>query len=108
MYQIKFSKLAIQDLDTAYSYIANDLKNQKAAENLVLEAERRIYGIQEYPYSCSVIKDLYSGKLEIRFLPIKNYIAVIQIDEKSKVISVVRILYGKREWRKMLKDGIES
>ena len=39
MYRINFTKSAIQDLEDAFLYIRNVLKNPISAENIIFEAE---------------------------------------------------------------------
>jgi len=107
MYKVKFSKIATQDLNDAFSYISEVLKNPVAAENLVLETERKTKAIQEFPYSCSLVSDKYLRQLEIRFLLVNNYVGFFQIDELRKEISIVRLLYGRREWKEILKESKE-
>lgn len=80
----------------------NILKNPRVAENLVLEAEKNILGIQNYPYSYPIVSDPYFQHLEIRFLLVKQYVAFFQINETEKEISIVRFLYGSREWKSIL------
>lgn len=108
MYRISFSKTASKDIEESIDYIQNVLKNPIAAESLILEAENKILGIREFPYSCSLVSDPYLRKLEIRFLVVKNYVAFFRIDESVKEILIVRFLYGKREWQTIFKDTAES
>ena len=86
MYKVKFSKIATQDLNGAFSYISGVLKNPIAAETLVLETEKKTNGIREFPYSCSLVSDPHLMKLEIRFLLVRNYVAFLRIDELKREI----------------------
>jgi toxin ParE1/3/4 len=103
MYKIKFTILAENDLNNSYDYIKNELKNQSAAENLVLEVESKISKIAATPYACTLVSDIYLKNIGIRFLPIKNYLVFYKVEEELKEIIIIRFLYGKREWRDMLK-----
>ncbi len=104
MYSVKFSQKAAQDLNDADDYIRRVLKNPVAAADLVLELERKLEGIREFPESCGVVQDSYLKSLGIRFLLVKNFVAFFKIEESLKEIQVVRFLYGKRQWAEILQE----
>lgn len=107
MYSLKFSRLAARDLDEAFDYISDTLKNPPAAENLVLETEKRLRGILDFPCSCGFVADPYLRHLEIRFLPVNNYLLFLRVQEEKKEVEVVRFLYGKRAWEGILTEEQE-
>jgi plasmid stabilization system protein ParE len=107
MYSVIFFQLAAQDVKETYEYISDTLKNPVAAENLVLETENKLKGIREFPYSCCLVSDPYLKQLEIRFLLVNNYVAFLRVNESKKEVEIVRFLYGKREWKAILKEKEE-
>ncbi len=108
MYSVTFSQLAAKDLHEAYDYISGTLKNPVAAENLVLEAEKKLEAIREFPYSARLVSDPHLKRLGIRVLSVNNYVAFLRVDESKKEVELVRFLYAKREWKNILNEKEES
>lgn len=54
--------------------------------------------IEEMPKSCSVIEQYKDRKYEYRKLIINNYVAIYRIDEENKVVYIIRIVYGGRNY----------
>lgn len=41
-------------------------------------------------------------KREIRIIKVNNYIVFYRLEEKNKIVEIVRIMYGRRNWTKIL------
>ncbi len=95
-YVIKFTPLAIEDLDQIFIYIAFELCNNTAAENLTLKIENRINRLKTFPYHCSQVTDEILKFKGYRKLIVDNYIVFYLVDEKSKEVVIMRILFGAR------------
>jgi plasmid stabilization system protein ParE len=48
------------------------------------------------------VRDERLAVMGFRILLIKNYIAFYTIDEPNKIVNVERILYGRRDWQRIL------
>jgi septation ring formation regulator EzrA len=51
LYNLLFSKLIDEDIDSCYNYIVETLEAPKAAENLMNEVYEKLEYIKEKPYS---------------------------------------------------------
>ncbi len=52
-YSLKITPKADEDLDEIYGYIANELFNEGAAENLMEKIETNVMRLRDFPFSCS-------------------------------------------------------
>lgn len=50
-YRLKITPKASEDLDELYSYIANEIFNEDAAENLMEKIETNIMRFKDFPFS---------------------------------------------------------
>lgn len=105
-YQIRITKTAERDLIAATDHIEFVLKNSKAANDLLDEAETQINSLDEYPERCKVVDDPILNSWRIRYVIVKNYLAFFTIDEAKKEVIVVRFLFQKSNWNSILRQGI--
>ena len=97
MYNLEFLPIAKKDMDDIIFYISNNLKNNtaaaKTAQNFIKEANQ----ILEMPYSYPIyqtkgkLKQMYRSKI------IDNFIMFYTINEENKIITIIRVLYQKRD-----------
>lgn len=105
-YHIYITQAAERDLLSAADHIEYVLKNPKAADDLLLEAERQINSLSEFPERFRLSDDPVLHSWGIRFIIINNYLAFYIIDKAQNMIIVVRFLYQKSNWKSILHQGI--
>ena len=105
-YQIRITKAAERNLISAADHIEFVLKNPKAADDLLDEADTQINSLYEYPESCKVVNDPILNSWGICYIKVKNYLAFFIIDEDKKEVIVVRFLFRKSNWNEILRKGI--
>jgi len=59
-YSLKLTPKATEDLDKIYSYISQELYAERAAKNLLEKIETSIMRLQDFPFSCNYVTDLFS------------------------------------------------
>lgn len=101
-YSIQFSKEARNDLIEIYSYIKNELKEPNIANKLLNKIKKEIYKLENYSKIYSVIDDNYLRRQDIRKIKISNYLVFYCINDENKIISILRVLYARRNWLKLL------
>lgn len=102
MYRLEFLPLARQDMIEAVRYISHDLKNPAAAQRLssrLIEAAERL---ADFPYLYAVYTPLRPLKQEYRKLPVENYCMFYSVDERSKTITIARVIYARRSFEHLL------
>lgn len=105
-YQIRITKTAERDLISTADHIEFVLKNPKAADDLLDEADAQINSLDEYPERCKVVDDPVLNSWGIRYIIVKNYLAFFIIDEEKKEVIIVRFLFQKSNWNSILRQGI--
>ena len=102
-YKAVFTEHASTDLANILSYISLDLSNLSAAKDLYGRIKESIKLISEFPYSCQTYQSTFVQTNKIRYKPINNYLLFYVVDEETKTISIIRILYSKRNIEDLFK-----
>ena len=105
-YQVCITKTAERDLISAADHIEFVLKNPKAANDLLDEADAQINSLDEYPDRCKVVDDSVLNSWGIRYIIVKNYLAFLKKKKKKKEVIIVRFLFQKSNWNSILRQGI--
>jgi len=98
MYKVDYTTPAQEDLVSIMEYISSILKAPSAAESLLDEIEKETGILAENPLIFPISQDEYIAKRGIRHMLIKNYFIFYTIDENLKTVSIIRILYARRDW----------
>lgn len=99
-YPVKFSPEALSDLDEIYDYISSALKNPQAASNTInkiLDKTDMLADDPEIGTGLYLENNLFSG---YRYMISDNYLAFYRIT--SEAVFVDRVIYGKRDYLKLL------
>ena len=104
MYKLEFLPIAKKDIDDIVYYITNNLKNRTAAINLFKDFIKGASSILNLPYGLSEYKSKHKLKNIYRCIKIKNYLMFYTINEKEKIITIVRVLYKKMNINSMLEN----
>ncbi len=101
-YEVVFAETAISDLEELVYYISDELQNPAAALRISTAIKTAVHALEEFPKRHSLISDSYLAARGIRLIPIENYLVFYTVEDSARTVSIVRILYGKREWEKLL------
>jgi len=95
MYKITFTKTALKDIDNIINYIFYKLNNKIAALNLLNSFISSRKYIIIFPKANNFNDKYYKYR-------IKNYYMFYTLDEVTKTITIVRVLYRKRNFQEIL------
>ena len=101
-YRIGISDLAKQDIRDVAVYITQELQEPGIAEkttNAILDA---IITLEKMPDRIGLVKDKRLADKGIRPLYVKNYTVFFRIEESTKSVDIVRVLYSRRDWASIL------
>ena len=103
MYKLEFLPVAKKDMDDIIYYVSHNLKNSSAARKLSKNFIKSANSILDFPYGLSIYK--YSEKLanNYRCIRIKNFLMFYTINEKDKIVTIVRVLHKKMDISNKLK-----
>ena len=101
-YRVDVSEPAENDLRDIVRYISAQLSAPKTGLKMMDTIEEAIASLADMPHSCPSVTDERLASLGYRKLIVKNHIAFFTIDERAKVVDVLRILYTRRDWLHIL------
>jgi plasmid stabilization system protein ParE len=104
-YDIHITSTAERDLIRAADHIEFNLKNPKAADDLLDEAEKQINSLSDFPEKFRMVDDPVLASWGIRFVIVKGYLAFYTISEKYNRVIIVRFLFQKSNWNAILRQG---
>lgn len=102
MYDLAFLPIAQQDMSDIARYINKVLCNPIAAMNTIRHMVTAAEDLQVQPYSCPVYYPPRTLPFEYRKLTVGNYIMFYRIDEPKKLITIVRVIYAKRDYGSLM------
>ena len=103
MFKIRFTPQAIADLEEIKRYISDDLSNPHAAADLVALVFGRIRTLASLPQTGARMRTDIPLLKVYRFIQCKNYLVFYRTEEKW--VSVIRILYARRDYLELLEPG---
>lgn len=107
-YKIIYTQKALADLDAVASYIKLKLCNISASDRIVENFFGEGDSLVTFPTRYPLCHDEVLHMWGIRFVPVKNYLLFYIVREDEQKVYVLRFLYSKRNWQKILLDYVEN
>lgn len=107
-YSVHITRRAEKDLNRALDYIGFSLKNPQAADSLLDEAEAALGSLDYMPERYALADDKLLAAWGIRYVQVKRYLAFYVISKETHIVHIVRFLYGKSDWRSILRHGFTT
>jgi len=104
-YSLNITDIAEEDILSTVRYIANVLKNPVAANNLLDEIEKHEKTLEDTPGIYPSVHDEHLAEKGLKYVKIKNFLLFFTVDKKNKIINIIRFLYGRRDWKNILKNS---
>jgi len=101
-FKFKLSPKAVRDIEKIFRYIFFELKNPKAASDLLDDFEKAFIRLEAFPESCPISCNAVLKQKGYRKLVVNNYIALYKLDNKRKLITVMHIFYGAMNYEKLV------
>ena len=90
-YTVTISSQADNDIRVIYEYIAFTLMSPENADAQISRFQNRIESLDNMPKRFPIYKNI------IRYMPVDNYLVFYSVDENQKTVSILRVMYGKRD-----------
>ncbi len=103
-YDYVLTETAEADIDEALEYIAVDLSNPDAASSFADELEEKLDELCKAPKTGHPVGNEYLKRDDVRRILVGNFIVYYLIDEDNGHVVLLRVVYGKRDQNKILKD----
>ena len=101
MYSLEYLPQAMQDMTDIARYIGIELSNPTAAEKLAEELVEAGEKLVDFPYKNRVYQPIRPLKCEYRGQVVQNYILFYSVDEVQKMVTIARVIYARRDYRKL-------
>jgi plasmid stabilization system protein ParE len=102
MYKLEYLPIAVRDMAEIAAYISHVLSNPAAAEKLAVEMTEAAERMTAFPYMYAVYASKKPLQNEYRKLLVQNYILFYCVDETSKIVTITRVLYARRDFDRHL------
>lgn len=96
-YSVEISEQADEDLRGIYEYIAFGLQAPQNAAGQLSRLEKNILSLDDMPERFRRYDEEPWSSRGLRVMPVDNYCVFYIPDEKKKVVSVLRVIYGGRD-----------
>ena len=100
MATLHISPEASSDLVEIKEYITIELENPTAALNIVSKIIKALRGLEKFPDIGASLSSVIDIPSDYRFLVTGNYLSFYR--HEGDAVYVVRVLYGKRDYLKIL------
>ncbi len=101
-YKVLMTEPAVDDLQGIVQYISDELLEPVIAKKLVGKIKEALMSLDKLPTRHALVADERLAAQGIRKLIVENYIAFYMISEKDETVTVIRILYSRRDWEHLL------
>jgi toxin ParE1/3/4 len=101
-YRVFMTRSADDDLKSISSYIRDELREPATAVKLVEKIKVSVMSLATFPLRHNLVVDEHLAAQGFRKIIIDNYIAFYIVSEKEQTVTVMRVLYGKRDWLHLL------
>ena len=102
---MKIRVVSTDDLKEIKSYIKNDLSNPIAAKNVIKRIIEDYSRLETFPHIGPSLSTKVPFDTDYRFIVSGNYLVFYKADDEF--VSIYRILYGRRDYLKIIFDDIE-
>ena len=102
MYKLEYLQSAKEDIEDIIYYISHILKNKTAASNLINDIIDNANNILTFPYGNAEFTPIKPLKNKYYRSKVNNFHIFYTINENTKTIVIVRVLYRKRDINKIL------
>ena len=104
IYEVTSTGQARLDLRDIYEYIADTLMEPVIAEKQYTRIEMAVYSLNQMPERFRRYDKEPWRSRNLRVMPIDNYIVYYIVDNENLLVTVIRIMYGRRNTEKELDD----
>lgn len=101
-YRITLTQRAKDDIIDIGDYITYTLSEPDISKNFIKNLRTSISQLKRFPYKFPLVQDDTLQNQGIRCMPYKNYYIFYEVVEIMQVVIVIRIGYGKRNWKDIL------
>lgn len=101
-YDIQITEPAERDLYEIGAYISKELLEPETAKKVISKIAKGVNSLEDMPLRNSLVDDDRMAYKGIRKIMVDNYIVFYIVTEESKIVTIIRIVYSRRDWINLL------
>ena len=101
-YKIKVTDPAENDLRNIISYIATQLSAPETATSMAEHIGKAMFSLAEMPHRHPLVANEQLAWRGFRKVTVRNYNVFFVIHETEGIVRIMRILYARQDWQRML------
>ncbi|MBB6698591.1 type II toxin-antitoxin system RelE/ParE family toxin [Clostridium algidicarnis] len=102
MYDIQITEPAEKDLYEIGAYISKELLDPETAKKVISEIAKGVNSLEDMLLRNVLVADDRLAYEGIRKIMVDNYIVFYIVTDESKTVTIIRILYSRRDWINLL------
>lgn len=103
-FSITLTEKAFSDLKEIFQYIRNHLKEPEIAKQQRDRIKQACFSLATFPNRYGFVPDGYLREQGVRFFPVDNYLVFYVVNVQKHTVSILRILYSRRDWQMLLSN----
>lgn len=103
-YKVKISPFALSQLAETVQYISDVLLVPETALKWLDVLQQEISSLSIMPNRCPLTEEQPWREKGVRKFPVKGFIVYYLIDEANKVVTIIAVVYGRRDQINALKQ----
>lgn len=101
-YEVLVTAPAARDLQGIADYIAHELREPETARRQLARIKDAVLTLADYPTRFRLVADESLAKKGFRVMAVDNYLVFYITADKQKTVTVIRVLYNRRDWANLL------
>ncbi|EOS70132.1 RelE/StbE family addiction module toxin [Lachnospiraceae bacterium MD308] len=97
IFTVELTEQAENDLRSIYEYISHDLQSPENAEGQLGRLIDRILSLENLPERFRRYENEPWRGRGLRIVPVDNYVVLYIPDTETKVVTIIRIMYGGQD-----------
>jgi len=101
-YDIVITNPAEKDLLEIGNYISKELLEPQSAQRVISKIADVVTTLEKIPFRHALVYDTRLNQMGIRHIIVDQYIVFYIVSEDIKTVTIIRVLYNKRDWQNLL------
>lgn len=101
-FNIQITEPAEKDLYEIGAYISKELLEPETAKKVISKIAKGINSLEDMPLRNALVADERLAYKGIRKIMMDSYIVFYIVTEENKTVTIIRILYSRRDWLNLL------
>jgi toxin ParE1/3/4 len=101
-YKVTTSHRAKRNMTYIGKYIATQLHAPETAREYLDNFKSQIAELNHMPKRFALVSDERLAKMGMRSVQVKNYSIFYIVDEQTKTVTVISVMYSRRDWVNLL------